>query len=250
MPLQERLLVLAHMRLHEARPREASAHLEQAHLRRHPSDHGQRLAPVDLGLRARLRAQRDEHLVDQLAQLRSALAHIPADLPLGHLHAMLVPESFVDPLRRVPLLARRRPISIKPRIDQRPPLTQLRRQPPLRPLPRRRQQRLQRLPDRPAMHAVPSASACDRQPLELAVPADLLEQLHSRSHPFRGLPSTLDRATKVDPPSDGSGAKSSVRTGAKSGVRGQRIRSTATGAAHAVTPHVRALASTPTPQTG
>ena len=65
------------------------------------------------------------------------------------------------------------------------------------------------------------ANACDRQPLELPVSADLLEQLHSRSHPFRDLPSMLDRARTVDSPSDGSGAKSSVRTGAKSGVRAQ-----------------------------
>ena len=64
----------------------------------------------------------------------------------------------------------------------------------------------------------------DRQPLPITVPADLLEQLHSRSHPFRGLLLTLDRAPKVDSRSDGGGAKSGVRTGAKSGVRAQYFR--------------------------
>ena len=73
------------------------------------------------------------------------------------------------------------------------------------------------------MHAVPARERVDRQPLELPVPADLLEQLHSRSHPFRGPPSTLDRAPKLDSQSDGSGAKSGVRTGAKSDVRAQRV---------------------------
>ena len=78
------------------------------HLRRHPGDHHGRLAPIDLSLRTRFRAQRHEHLVDELAELLTALTDIPADLPLGHLNAMLVTEPFVDPLRGVPLLARRR----------------------------------------------------------------------------------------------------------------------------------------------
>jgi hypothetical protein len=66
---------------------------------------------------------------------------------------------------------------------------------------------------------VPARERVDRQPSPVMVPADLLEQLHSRSHPFPGPPLTLDRAPKVDPRSDGSGAKSSVHTGAKSDVR-------------------------------
>jgi putative transposase len=43
----------------------------------------------------------------------------------------------------------------------------------------------------------------------------ILKLLHSRSHPFRGSLSTLDRAPKLGPRSDGGGAKSGVRTGAR-----------------------------------
>jgi hypothetical protein len=59
----------------------------------------------------------------------------------------------------------------------------------------------------------------DRQALPVMVFADLLEELHSRSHPLCRLPSPLDEATKVRRRSDGGGAKLDVRTGAKSDVR-------------------------------
>ena len=74
------------------------------------------------------------------------------------------------------------------------------------------------------MHPIPARQRVRRQPLELPIPADLLEQLHSRSHPFCSPPARLGEASKVEPRSDGSGAKSSVRTGAKSGVRGHLFR--------------------------
>lgn len=69
------------------------------------------------------------------------------------------------------------------------------------------------------MHAVALRERPDRQPLPLTITPDLLEQLHPRSHPSRDLPSELVEARKVGSPSDGGGAKSSVRSGANSDDR-------------------------------
>ena len=179
-PLQERLLRLTHMRLHEAAAREARPHQEQEHPGQNAGDHHGRLAPVDLGLRARLRAQRHEHLIDQHPERLAPFAHIAAHLPLGHLDAMLVAQPLPDPLGGVPLLARRRP--------DRPQATS-------------RSARATRPTSAPAappaacahggsgdsnawrtvaaMHTVPARERVDRQPLKLTVSADLLEQLHS-----------------------------------------------------------------------
>ena len=222
MRLQERLLGLARERLHEATAREARAHQEQVHLAAHAGEHHLGLAPVDLRLRRRLVAERHERLVDELAQLAPALAHVAAHLALGRLDAVLVTQPLPHPPRGVALLARRLAIARKPVVDQRPVGPQLRRRAVFRALARRRQRRLERLAHRPPVHTVAARQLVDRDALPITVPADLLEQLHSRSHPFRGSPSTLDRAPKVRPRSDGGGAKSGVRTGTKSGVRAQR----------------------------
>jgi hypothetical protein len=167
-PSKKRLLGLAHMRLHEARPekhaRITRPHQEQKHPRRDAGDQHGRLAPVDLRLRARLAAERHEHLVDQFPERPTALTHVPPDLSLRDLDAVLVPQPLPHPLGRVALLARRPPVGLKPRVDQLTLRAQFRRRPPLRTLPRRRQWRLQRRPDRPAMHTVPRASASTDSP--------------------------------------------------------------------------------------
>jgi hypothetical protein len=61
----------------------------------------------------------------------------------------------------------------------------------------------------------------DRQGLPIAVSADLLEQLHSRSHSLRRLPPTLPKSAEATLALGRSGAKSSVHSGANSGVRAQ-----------------------------
>jgi hypothetical protein len=175
-----------------ARNSRPSPHHKQEHLPCHAADQDRGLAPIDLRLGPRLVAERHEYLIDELTQLTTPITHIATRLALGHLDAPLITQPLPHPPGRVALLARRLAVGHKPGIDQRPVLTQLRRRPPLR-----------------------------SRPLPITVPADLLEQLHSRSHPFRGPPPTLDRAPKVEPRSDGGGAKPGVRTGAKSGVRTQ-----------------------------
>jgi hypothetical protein len=112
--LKKRLLRLPRERLHEARARVARAHQEQEHLGEHAREHNAGAAPVNLGLHAGLVAQGHEHLIHRQPQRAATLANIPADLPLGHIRAMLLDQAPVDPLRRVPLLTRRRLISDQP----------------------------------------------------------------------------------------------------------------------------------------
>src|SRR6266511_2527829 len=137
--LQERLLARALERDHERGARVAGPHQEQVDGPAHAGDLHLRLAPVDLRLDAGLVHLRHEHLVDRLAQLAPPPAHVVAHRRLGDLRALLVHEALPDPLRRVPLLARRLPISDQPLVDQRPVRAQLRRRPapklgPYRPL--------------------------------------------------------------------------------------------------------------------
>jgi hypothetical protein len=219
--LQERLLALPLERQDEARARVAGPHQKQPDLEPLPGDLDHSLAPIDLRLDPRLVHLRHEHLVDRVAQLAPPPAHVLAHRRLRDIGAMLRDEPLPDPLRRVPLLARCLPISPKPLVDQRPIQAQLRRRPPLRPLPRRRQRSRQRLPHRAPMHPVPTRQLADRQALPLTIPTDLLEQLHPRSHPLCNLPSELVEARTVGSPSDEGGAKSSRRSGANSDRRAQ-----------------------------
>ena len=88
---QKRLLGLALERDHERRARVAGAHHEQVHDRLDAAQHDGRLAPVDLGLHARLADQRHERLAD-LPKLAAAPVDIARDLALGDLRAMLLDE--------------------------------------------------------------------------------------------------------------------------------------------------------------
>jgi hypothetical protein len=71
------------------------------------------------------------------------------------------------------------------------------------------------------MNTVAARQLADRQTLPLAIPTDLLELLHPRSHPLCDLPLEIRKARTVESPSDGDGAKSSVRSGAKSDGRNE-----------------------------
>jgi hypothetical protein len=149
---------------------------------------------------------RDEHLADRPAHRALALTHVVADRRLGDVGAVLVDQSPMDPLRRVALLARRVEVRVKPRVDQRPIRAELRRRAIRRRALGRWQRRCQRLPHRASVNAVALRKRADRQPFVLAVPPDLLEQLHPGSHAFRRLPLELYEARTVGRPSDGGGA--------------------------------------------
>jgi hypothetical protein len=214
MTLEKRLLRLALERDHERRPRVAGAHVKQKHLRAEAAQQHLRLTPVDLGLDRRIMRERHERLAT-LTQLPAPLAHIARHLPLRDHHALLLDQPLPDAPRGMALLSRNLPISRKPLVDQRVERTQLRRQATLRPLTRRRQRRRERLPDRPPMNPMPARQLAHRAALPIVIPADLLEQSHSRSHPLRVLRSELDKARTEEPRSDGGGAKSDVHTGAE-----------------------------------
>jgi hypothetical protein len=217
---QKRLLRAAPKRHAERRAREARAQIEQLHRDLAAAQQHVRLTPVDLGLHPGLVDLRHEHPTG-LTELASPRGDVLAHRALGHLGAMLVDQPPPDPPRRVTLLARRRPIGLKPLVDQRPKRTQRRRRPTLRPLARRRQRRLQRLTHRPSMHPMALGERPDRQALAVMIPADLLEQLHPGTHPLCRPPvRALTRARSADDRTEG-GAKSSRHSGANSGRRSQ-----------------------------
>ncbi|MCA1680314.1 MAG: hypothetical protein LC777_15865, partial [Actinobacteria bacterium] len=145
MQLEERLLGLDQRRLTERRARERRAHEEQAHLHPRAGDVDLRLPPVDFGLCAACVNLRDEHLIDRPPHRPLARTHILADRRLGDLRAVLVDEALPDPLRGMALLARRLAIALKPRVDQRAILAELRGRPVRRRALGRRQRRRQRL---------------------------------------------------------------------------------------------------------
>ena len=153
--LQERLLGLDQRRLAERRARERRAHHEQMHLHRHPAEHDQRLAPVDLRLHARGVDLRDEHLPDRPPQLALARPDVLTDRDLGDIGTVLINQPPPDPPGGMPLLGRRVPIRQQPLVDHRPIRPQLRRRPAHRRALRRRHRRRQRLLHRPAMNPMP-----------------------------------------------------------------------------------------------
>jgi hypothetical protein len=199
--LQERLLGLLAERHHERGAGEAGAHREQMHHRLLAAQQNGRLPPIDLRLDTRIRDQRHEHLAD-LPELAALVMHVAVDLPLRHDSAVLLHQPLPDPPGRMALLPRRVPVSLQPAIDDRPIRPELRRRPrPRRPL-GRRDRRLQRLTNRPAMHPMTLRQLPDREPLARVIAPDLLELLHSSPCSFRTFRSRL---TKREP-------KSSART--------------------------------------
>ena len=126
--------------------------------------------------------------------------------------ALLVAQPFPHPLRGMPLLTRRALISDQPRVDQLAIRPQRRRRARHRTLALRRRRRTQRLAHRPPVHPVTARQRPDRQSLTIVIPTNLLEQLHSGTHPFCDLRSVLEKARTVASHSDGSGAKSGRRS--------------------------------------
>ena len=143
------------------------------------------------------RAQRHEHLVDRLAQRAPPLADIPADLPLGHLARHARPATARGSAGRYaaacaappgrPQATNRSARATRPAsAPAAPPDASAPAAPPT-PTPAG--------PSGDARRAGARAHGVDK-PSRLAVSADLLEQLHSRTHPFCDLPS--DALTKLE----------------------------------------------------
>ena len=200
--LQERLLGLHQRRLTERRPGERRAHHEQMRLHRHPAEHHERLAPVDLRLHPRRVDLRDEHLPDRKPHRPLARADVLTNRRLRDISTVLIHQAPVDPPRGMPLLARRSPIRLKPPVDHRPIRTELRRRPAHRRPLRRRHRRRQRLLHRPAMNPMPDRQPADREALPITIPSDLLELLHPGTHSLWRLPLELDEPPTVSRPSD------------------------------------------------
>jgi len=176
MPLEERLLALRLKRHHETRAREARAHQKQAEHRRDTGETDGRLAPVDLRGHPRVMHLRTERLRrEPAAALADVIAH---RRPRDH-DPVLLREAISDPLRGMPLLARRVLIGGQDLIDPLPIRPQRRRRSALRTLALRRQRRFQRLTDSPTVHPILARQRVQRQTAELAIPTDPLEQLHS-----------------------------------------------------------------------
>jgi hypothetical protein len=192
--LEEGLLRLALERHREARTRVAGAHQEEPDLEPLAGDLDDRLTPIDLGLDAGLAHLGHVDLLHRLTELAPPTTHIVAHGRLGDLGAVLIAQALPHPPRRVPLLARRLTVGDEPPVDQLSVGAKRRRRPPLRPLPWRRQRRAERLPHGAPVDAVPACQLADRERLPVAVPTDLLEQLHPRSHPLCHLPFELERA--------------------------------------------------------
>lgn len=178
MALQERLLRAVREGHREGGAGVARAHVKDVELAALAAQIGVRLAPVDLGLGPRLVHLRDEPLHPQ-AKLAPATMDVLAHRRLSDVRGVLVAQPLPDPLRRVPLLARRLAVALKPRVDQRPVGPELRRRSLRRRSLGRRHWRGQRLPDRPPMDAVALGQLPDREALSIPIPPDLLEQLHS-----------------------------------------------------------------------
>ena len=100
----------------------------------HPADHPDRLAKVDLRMARRMR-QRNERLAPP--------SPLDPDVILHHRiaagEAVLVAKPLKNPLRRMPLLHRSRPVDVQDRIDHRKQWAQLRLLRQLRALVARRQ---------------------------------------------------------------------------------------------------------------
>jgi len=182
------------------------AHDKQLHLLRAARDHGLRPTPVDLGLDAGRVGLGDVGVACE-AELAAALGDVLADGALRDLRTMLIDEPRVDPLRGVALLGRGVAVGLKPAVDQPVVAAEARGGSASRPRSLRRQRRGERLADGTPVDAMTLRQLADRELLSIAVAADLLEQLHSRSHPLCGLPLELGKARTVGSPSDGGGAK-------------------------------------------
>jgi len=107
---------------------------------------------------------RHEHVPRGVPELAPTLAHMITHRRLRNLRAMLVDEPPPDPLGRVALLAGRLEVGDQPLVDQLAIRAELRRRPRHRRALGRRQRRLQRRPDRAAMHPVALGQRPQRQP--------------------------------------------------------------------------------------
>jgi len=105
---------LARIRFHKARIRLRQVQAEEVDLLPHTADHRDRFAKIDLPVARRVR-QRHEGL----APTRPADADIILYHRIAASKGMLVSQPLEDPLRRMPLLDRPRPVALQDRVDHR-----------------------------------------------------------------------------------------------------------------------------------
>ena len=179
---QERLLGLDRRGHRERRPRETRAHVEQVHHRPGAGQLDLGLPPIDLRRPAGAWTCGTNTSPDRQPQLAAALADMITHRRLRDLDAVLVHQPPPDPLRRVPLLARRRPdprsATHRSARDTRPASAPAGPPAALRAAGPRDSNACRTARDAP--HA--SRQRPDREPLPITVTSDLLEQLHSGTH--------------------------------------------------------------------
>src|SRR5579883_545891 len=147
--------------------------------------------PVHLAFAAPVVTLRHAYLAPTQSQSLLLPPHVAAHRRFGDFSARpLGPQPLVNPMRRVPLLARRRSIRFQNRVDER------NHQPQPGPLPLRllapgRNRVAQRLTDHASMHAQLLGHSQDRAHPELVLAPNLLEQLHFGSPVHRHLRSGL-----------------------------------------------------------
>lgn len=204
--LQERLLGLVGEGLHIGGAGVREPHQEELGLDQLSSHPNLRLAPVDLGLRAGIVGLGDVAL-DPQAELSPAGGDVLAHGSLGDPCALLDDQPLPDALGGVALLGRRLPVALEPLVDQVVVGAEDRRRPPRGLLARRWQRRLQGLAHRSTVDPMPPRELADREPLPITVTANLLEQLHSGSHPVCDLRPRLSTSRKASVAIGRGGAK-------------------------------------------
>ena len=110
----ERFGRLARIRLHKARIRLRQVHAEEVDLLPHTADHRDRFAKIHLAMPGWVRQRHERLTTPRPADTDIILHHRVA---VGEV--MPIAQPLEDPLRRMPLLHRTRPVSVHDRVNHR-----------------------------------------------------------------------------------------------------------------------------------
>jgi len=176
---EETLLPRRRERAHERLERVGQADAEERRLLVHPGDAHQGVAPVALRLCPRRVRQRQEAPRRALLLLLPALHVLPDGALLARV-AVLRDQAVVDALGCVPLLARRRPVRLQPRVDRGRDRVQQRPRPwrPLAVAPRWGTRPADRFPHHAPMVALLLRNRPDTLMLDVVRPSDHLDVVH------------------------------------------------------------------------
>ena len=125
MAVEKRLRRLRRIGLDEAGVRMRQVEAEHMQLHPHAADDADAFAKIDLRVTRRMSERHED-----LARARARQPHIILHHRVAAGEAVLIPQPFENPLRRMPLLRRRRLVGLQDRVDhreQRPELRPLRR---------------------------------------------------------------------------------------------------------------------------